>query len=179
MGKVTAEPIRQGGSRLRAPEPIKGDHDVSTFACGRPILDDWLRRKARQFEGFSARTFVVCEGQQVAGYYCLSTGAVVRTDLPTAKLKKNQPDHVPVVIIGRFGVDREYQGRGIGAGMLKDAISRALNISREVGFRALLVHALDEEAAAFYRRYGFLASPVHPRTMILPLETAMAVFRQP
>jgi GNAT superfamily N-acetyltransferase len=177
VGQVVPESAKSGGPRLRAPEPIQQKHDCSSFRCGKPILDDWFRRKARQSEGLSARTFVVCEGQTVVGFYSISGGAILRDALPTAKLRKNQPEHVPVVIVARLGVDQAHRRKGIGSGLLKDAILRAINISRQVGFRAVLVHALDDEAVEFYRKYGFIASPVHPRTMILPLETAMAVFR--
>ena len=178
MGEaVVPEPVPEGGLRLKAPEPLGADHDFTSFHCGKPILDDWLRRKARQSDGLSARTFVVAEGKAVAGYYSISAGAIGRDGLPTAKLRRNQPDHVPVVIVARLGVDKQYQRRGIGSGLLKDAIFRALNISRQIGFRAILVHALDDEAVEFYRKYGFISCPVHPRTMILPLETALRVFR--
>ena len=97
--------------------------------------------------------------------------------LPTAKVRRNLPEPVGVVIIGRLAVDLQYRGRGIGSGLLKDAIVRALAVHRDVGFRAILVHALDETAMTFYDRYGFIRCAIDPRTMILPVETALKVFR--
>ena len=179
MGEVTAERLKLGGSQLRAPELIQDDHDISLFDSGKPILDDWLRQKAYKADGRSARTFVVCDGRQVVGYYSLNTGGILRGYLPSAKLRQNLPEPVPVVIIGRLAVDRGYRSRGIGSGLLRDAILRALIVHREIGFRAILVHALDEEAVAFYAKYDFVPCAVDPRTMILPIEIALKVFRSP
>jgi len=177
MGKVSApKSASNRGSRLRAPEPIQEGYDHSTFNSGRPILDDWLRKRAPQSEGLSARTFVVCDGQTVVGYYCIATGGIIRADA-AKKAQRNMPDPIPVIILGRLAVDERYQGQGIGGGLLKDAIRRVINVSREVGVRAILVHALDDEAREFYLKYGFLPCPVDPRTLILPLETAEAVLR--
>ena len=178
MGEIIAEPLRSGGShRLKAPELIQDEHDASSFDSGKPILDDWLRRKAYKADGWSARTFVVCDGREVVGYYCLNTGGIFRGELPTAKLRRNLPQSVPVVLIGRLAVDQQYRGRGIGSGLLGDAVRRALTVHREIGFRAILVHALDDGAVAFYAKYDFVPCAVDPRTMILPIESALKVFR--
>lgn len=117
---------------------------------------------------------MVCAGSRVVGYYCLAAGSVIRTDLPSAKLRRNTPPQVPVIVIGRLAVDKQFQRRRIGAGMLKDAITRALKASRTIGVRAILVHAVDDAAAAFYRSYDFLPSPTDARTLLLPIETAAA-----
>lgn len=178
MGEVIAEPLTDGGSPLRAPVLLQDDLDFSSFECGKSILDDWLRRKAYKANGLSARTFVVCAASTVIGYYSLHTGGIVRDSLPTAKLRRNIPPSAPVVIIGRLAVDRRYQRQGIGGGLLRDAILRALTVNREIGFRAILVHALDDEAVAFYAKFGFLRCAIDPRTMVLPIETAISVFRR-
>jgi len=177
MGKVIGEPLKEGSSHLRAPELLQDSHDYSSFASGKTILDDWLRRKAYKANGLSARTFVVCDGRKVVGYYSLHTGGIVRDSLPTAKLRRNIPASVPVVIIGRLAVDHRYKGKGIGGGLLRDAILRALTVNREIGFRAILVHALDDEAVSFYSKYEFVPCAVDPRTMLLPIETAIKVFQ--
>jgi predicted N-acetyltransferase YhbS len=179
VGEVIPEPLRHGGSRLRAPELIQESHDYSSFQSGKPVLDNWLRRKAYKADGRSARTFVVADGHRVVGYYSLHTGGIMRETLPTAKARRNLPQSVPVVIIGRLAVDLEYRGQRIGSGLLRDAILRALSIHRQIGFRGILVHALDDDATAFYAKYDFVPCAVDPRTMILPIETALRVYRQP
>jgi len=121
-------------------------------------------------EGRSSRCFVVCEDNSVVGYYCTAAGAVERGKLPK-KFQRNLPESVPVVIIGRLAVDKRKQGKGIGPGLLKDALLRILNASREVGARAVLVHAIDNDVVPFYRNYGFLSFPTEARTLFLPLET--------
>jgi len=147
---------------------------MSRFSCGREALDDWLKNKALKSEGRSARTYVVCEGQTVVvGYYCLAMGAVARDGAP-ARVRRNAPDPVPVVIVGRLAVDRKFARRGIGGGMLRDAFQRILRVSGEVGCRAVLVHAIDDEAAQFYAKYGFIAFPADTRTMFLALDTLKA-----
>lgn len=171
MGEI----VGPGSPTLRPPVPIEEDHDYSTFSSGKTILDEWLTSKAYRSEGRSARTFVVCDGRKVVGYYSLATGEIVRGRLPTAKMRQNLPDPVPVIILARLAVDLRRQRQGIGAGLLKDAIERALALHREVGFRGLLVHALDDEAVAFYAKYDFVpCATIDQRTLILPIETAIS-----
>ena len=114
---------------------------------------------------------MVAVERRVVAYYCLSTGSIIRSVLPR-KLRHNTPDAVPVLVMGRLAVDLRYQHRGFGKGLLKDAITRALSLSSEVGFLALVVHVIDESAIPFYARYSFVPSPTDPRTFILPLATA-------
>lgn len=173
MGDVTNLPLIGGGPTLRPPEPISGSHDTTAFDCGKPELDDWLKRRARKNEGLTARTYVVSNGNQVVGFYCLATGAVERGTLPK-NLQRNTPDSIPVVIIGRLAVNKKHGDIGIGKGLLKDAILRALSASREIGIRAIIVHAIDDEAVGFYKKFGFLESPLNIRTLVLPLEFARA-----
>ncbi len=172
MGEVT--PLQRVPEPLiTAPAPLDDSHDVSRFDCGKEPLNDWIRQRAIKSEGRSARCFVTCQNKMVIGYYCTAAGAVEREKLPKLpkNYQRNMPESVPVVIIGRLAVDRGYQGRGIGAALLKDAFSRILNASREVGARAILVHAIDGEVVPFYAAYGFLAFPTDARTLFLPLET--------
>jgi len=157
---------------LTAPEPITVDHDTTTFDSGRPVLDDWLRQRALKNQSSDAsRTYVVCEGTCVVGYYCISAGSVAQKGAPR-KIKRNMPDPIPVMVIGRLAVDKTAQGNGLGQALLRDAILRTLGVSQVAGIKALLVHALDEEAAAFYHKYDFVASPIDSLTLMLPLETA-------
>ena len=157
---------------LSPPRPIQADHDLSQFDSGRPILDDWLRQRAIKNEGSGApRTYVVCEGPRVVGYYCLSTGSVENKQTP-GKVSRNMPDPIPVMLMGRLAVDRSQQEKGLGRALLKDAILRTLKAAEIASMRALLVHALDEKAAGFYRHNGFLVSPIDPLVLMLPLDTA-------
>lgn len=158
-----------GGAYVR-PVPIASGHDTSSFSCGNDGLDDWLRVTAFKAEGNTARTYVVAAGEAVVGYYCLATGSVAR-GLAPGKVRRNAPDPVPVLVIGRLAVDRRCHGQGIGGGMLRDALQRALQASGIVGCRAVLVHAVDRAAVEFYARYGFVEFPGGTRTMFLPLET--------
>jgi len=161
---------RVGPAGLASPVPIDSSHDTTAFACGRDVLDAWLAANALKSEGQTARTYVVCEGAAVVAYYCLSTGSVVRAAAP-GKIRRNVPDPVPVMIIGRLAVSLPYHGRGVGGAMLRDAFRRILRASEIVGCRAVVVHAIDREAAEFYSRYGFSEFPGGSLTMYLSLET--------
>lgn len=162
---------------MRAPRPLDEDDELDPFDCGEPVLNAWLTQQARRNERNGAsRTFVVTDGpKRVVAYYCLSTGAVARAEAPGA-VRRNMPEPVPVMVLGRMAVDLAYRGRGIGRGLLKDAVLRTLQVASDVGVRALLVHAVSEEARRFYLHWGFHASPTHSRTLMLPLKQARAVF---
>lgn len=157
---------------LTSPKPIGQTHLLDAFDCGEETLNYWLKERALKSEGaLSARTYVVCEGDVVAGYYCLASGAIARAG--AAKLlQRNMPDPIPVMILGRLAIDQTYQGQGIGQALLRDAILRTLSVSEHVGVVALLAHALHEEAKRFYLRYEFLESPLDPLTVMLPLRKA-------
>jgi GNAT superfamily N-acetyltransferase len=172
MGKVTPHPAISRGPEIRPPERLNEHHDVSAFDCGKPDLNDWLARQARGSEGRSARTYVVSVESRVIGYYCLAVGSVIRSDLPKANLRKNMPDQVPVIVLGRLAVDVKFASRGLGKALLGDAFARSLSTSESVGVRAILVHAIDSEACGFYKKFGFLPFPTNPLTFVLPLETA-------
>jgi len=159
---------------IRAPESISAAHDLSAFDCGNPDLSDWLRQRALASEGRSARTTVLCDGKGVIGYYSLATGSVERDSLPSAKLRRNLPDAIPIIVLGRLAIDVGCRGRGFGAGLLKEAILKAIMAAEIAGMRALVAHAIDGAAAAFYRKYGFRTSPLDERTLLLPIETAKA-----
>lgn len=159
---------------LTPPEPLRVDHDLSLFDSGSPVLDNWLRQRAARNESAGAsRTYVVCDGMRVMGYYCLASGSVAQMQSP-GKIKRNMPDPIPVMLMGRLAVDKVLQGKGLGRALLRDAVLRTLKAAQIAGMRALLVHALDEAAAEFYRRHGFLPSPLDPLLLILPLDAVQA-----
>lgn len=153
--------------------PLNNSHELSQFDCGKEPLNDWLCQRALKSEGKSARCFVACDGHVVVGYYAMAAGAAAREKAP-GKLARNMPEAIPVVIIARMAIDRRYQGRGLGAALLNDAFMRILNASREVGARAVLVHAIDDDVMPFYARYGFKAFPTEARTLFLPIEEIAA-----
>ena len=161
---------RVGRAALSPPAPIDPTHDTSAFSCGNDALDAWLTTTALKAEGRSARTYVVCEGKAVVGYYCLATGAVARSAAP-GKIRRNAPDPIPVMVIGRLAITERCKGRGIGTAMLRDALRRVLQTAEIVGCRAVLVHAIDDSAVDFYARYGFTEFPGGTRTMFLPFAT--------
>lgn len=172
MGNVTDIAEWLGGE-LSPPSPLKPSHDLKLFCCGKAPLDDWLRQRSLKAEGKTARTYVVCRGSVVVGYYALVTGAVQRDQLPK-RLIRNSPDQIPVLTLARLAVDKRVARTGIGSGMLRDALRRVMQVSSIVGVRALLVHAKDDEAIAFYCRYGFVEFPVGTQTLFLPVETISA-----
>ena len=167
-------------ARYSVPAPLTADHDLRGFSCGDAALDEWLRRYAlvNQASG-SARSYVVtpAAGGGVVGYYAISSGAVARTEA-SARVAKTMPEAVPVLLLGRLAVDQGEQGRGLGAYLLQDAVLRTLQVADQVGVRALLAHAANERAAAFYARFEFEPSPTDPLHMLLLLKDARAQLRR-
>jgi GNAT superfamily N-acetyltransferase len=160
---------------LSAPQPLAAVHLLRDFECGEPALDEWLKRRAlnNHLSGAS-RTFVVVDDEQrVRGFYALAAGAVVH-QMATPSVRRNMPDPIPVMVLGRLAVDRRSQGMQLGAALLQDAVHRAIAVSQNTGVRALLVHALHEQAKAFYKHYGFQESPTHPMTLMLRLNSVKA-----
>jgi GNAT superfamily N-acetyltransferase len=155
---------------LSAPELLAARHDVTRFACGQPALDHWLKTRAlaNQEKGFTV-VMVVHDAGRVVGYYGLAPTAVVASVLPRRVRTGQPPDPVPCLLLGQLATDLAYRGRGIGTGLLKHALSRSVAGARLIGGRALLVHALDEQAAAFWRRRGFLPSRDDPLTLFRSL----------
>jgi len=152
---------------LGPPEPLAPRHDLSQFSSGVPVLDAWLRGKARLNEARGgARTYVACDGHRVAGFYSLATSSVERHRV-SSRVGRNMPDPVPVILLGQLAVDEVYRGLGLGSDLLVDAGRRALAASRMIGARAVIVQAIDEGAKAFYVRFGYRPfSDREPLTMI-------------
>lgn len=154
---------------LTAPEPLEADHDVSGFACGHESLDEWLKRRALHNQSAGAsRTYVVTDGDRVVAYYALASGALA-TSAATGKVRRNMPDPIPMAILGRLAIDQAYQGKGLGRALFRDAALRVLSAAETIGIRGLLVHAISDEAVAFYQALGLTASVSEPRTLMIPL----------
>lgn len=155
---------------LSAPSLLSAEHPLDGFASGVASLDEWLKRRARanQVSGDS-RTYVVAEAGRYVGDYCLASGALALSDAP-AGLKRNMPDPLPMVILGRLAVDPTLQGHGMGAALLRNAVERTQATAAILGIRGLLVHALSDEAKAFYEYHGFVASALRPMTLVMSLK---------
>ena len=156
---------------MRSPEPLGPQHQLEGFDCGNAALSRWLQQRAMANEGQGvSRTVVICpdEGSDVIAYACLSAGAILLAEVPGA-LRRNMPDPLPVVVLGRLAVDLRQQGQGLGSALVADALRRSLAARRLVGARAMLVHTIDEQAAEFYRSLGFRPSPISVSTLMLQL----------
>lgn len=157
---------------LSAPMPLLVTHITDEFDCGEPVLNDWLKKRALKNENTGAsRTFVVCQSNNVVGYYVLATGSVTHQHAPS-KIRRNMPDPIPVMILGRLAVSKNMQSAGLGRGLLKDAILRTLGVAKHAGIRALLVHALSASAHTFYRQCGFVASPIDTMVLMITMKDA-------
>ncbi len=172
MGEITPYSSALAATLL-PPAPLQPTHDASRFDCGKVPLNDWLRNTALRSEGRSARCYVACSRNSIVGYYCLAAGAVQHDGAPRP-LRRNMPNPTPIVIIGRLAVDRSVQGNGLGRALLKDALLRVTKASDLVGARAVLVHAVDQEAVPFYARYGFRSFPKGNQTLYLPIDEIIA-----
>ncbi|MBX9774421.1 MAG: GNAT family N-acetyltransferase [Xanthobacteraceae bacterium] len=154
---------------IDAPVPLADQHDLTEFNSGVDSLDEWLRRRSRGNQATGAsRTFVACEGPRVVAYYALASGAV-NVASATGRLRRNMPDPIPVAVLGRLAVDRVRHGHGIGRALFGDAACRVFRASDLIGIRGLLVHAISEEAKAFYVALGLSESPLDPMTLMVSL----------
>lgn len=172
MARISKPPAACEGA-ITPPARLTAAHQLSQFECGKPPLDDWLKNSALESEGRTARTYVVCHKNNIViGYYCISTGSVERRAMPP-KIKRGQglPNHIPIAMIGRLARHQDPDWRGLGGDLLQDALLRIIAAAEIIGIRAVLVHALDDGAAAFWNYNEFIECPIGSRTFYLPLET--------
>jgi GNAT superfamily N-acetyltransferase len=149
-------------------------HLVDDFTSGEPSLDDWLRRRARANQASGAsRTYVVCEGPKVFGYYALASGALSVESAP-GRFRRNMPDPIPVAVLARLAVDRTYQGRGVGRALFRDGVRRVAHAADAIGIRGIVVHAISEEARKFYLALGFDPCPHEPMMLVVTLSDVRA-----
>jgi GNAT superfamily N-acetyltransferase len=162
---------------LSAPEPLAEDHDATAFDSGEPSLDDWLRKRAlaNQSSGAS-RTYVACDEKRVVGYYALASGAVTATSVP-GRFRRNMPDPIPVVLLGRLAIDRSWQGRGLGRSLFLDASLRVSRAADVIGIRGIVVHAVSDDARKFYLALGFVECPGEPLILVVTLADLRAATR--
>lgn len=163
---------------LTAPTPINDSHVLSDFDSGEPSLDEWLKKRAlKNHASGASRCFVICKGAMVIGYYSLSAGAISHEASPKA-MRRNMPDPLPVLLLGRLAIDRRYHNQGLGKALLRDAMLRAINVSGDAGVFAILVHALSDQAKQFYLSRGFVESPLRPMTLMMTLKTVWEILAE-
>jgi GNAT superfamily N-acetyltransferase len=173
VGRVSASKVL-----ITPPEKLTAEHDLTQFCCGEPSLDQWLKMRALQNEKNGAsRTYVVCTESSVVGFYALAAGAVAHAEAPT-RIKRNMPDPIPVMLLGRLAVDERFQHRGIGTDLLQDAVLRTLQAAGIAGIRAILVNAISKNAKQFYENYGFIASPVDAQMLMITVAEASRALTQ-
>jgi GNAT superfamily N-acetyltransferase len=154
---------------IAAPEPLTPNHELEPFDSGVEGLDRWLKTRALKNQASGApRTFVACEGNIVRAYYALASSAVT-VSAATSRLRRNMPDPIPVIVLGRLAVDCSMQGKGIGRALIRDACLRMIQAADVIGIRGMLVHALSDDAKRFYESAGFETSPLDPMTLMVTL----------
>ncbi|MEQ1698374.1 MAG: GNAT family N-acetyltransferase [Hyphomicrobiaceae bacterium] len=154
---------------VSAPILLDDGHSIDAFDCSVPALDDWLKRRSRGNSASGAsHTYVASEGGRVVGYYALAAGAVEVTAAP-GRFRRNMPDPIPVVVLGRLAIDRSQQGNGLGRALFRDAGLRVLQAASIIGVRGVLVDAISEDAKAFYLALGMSSSPIDPMTLLVTL----------
>jgi GNAT superfamily N-acetyltransferase len=157
------------GVKLSAPAPLADHHQFAAFNSGVPALDDWLKRRARANQASGAsRSFVICADPSVVGYYALASGGV-STAVSPGRFRRNMPEPIPVAVLGRLAVDQTYHGQGIGRALFRDCALRVMQAAEIIGIRGILVHAISDEAKAFYLALGLSESPLEPMTLMVTL----------
>jgi GNAT superfamily N-acetyltransferase len=153
---------------LRAPAPLAAHHLINTFDCGVTSLNDWLTRRALQNQTSGAtRTFVSTDqAMNAVAYYALASSAIAPAAAP-GRFRRNMPDPIPVVVLARLAVSRSHQSQGLGRALFQDAGRRVVHAAEAIGIRGMLVHALSDEARAFYLQLGLLPSPLEAMTLMV------------
>ena len=163
---------------LAPPAPITSAHELADFDSGEVSLDEWLKKRAlKNHAAGASRCFVLCAGSSVIGYYSLSAGAISH-QAATKGMRRNMPDPLPVLLLGRLAVDKRYHNRGLGQSLLRDAMMRAVKVAGRRG-RSPLVHALSDQAKRFYLSRGFVESPLQPMTLLMTLATVRSILAEP
>jgi GNAT superfamily N-acetyltransferase len=162
---------------LPAPRLLTAEHVLSEFDSGVPSLDEWLRRRAlvNQSKGAS-RTYVLSDTDRVVAFYALAASAVASGAAP-GRFKRNMPEPIPVVVLGRLAIARSHQGCGLGRALFQDAAQRVIHASDAIGIRGLLVHAISDEAKSFYLSLGLTPSPIEPMTLMATIEDLTRAMR--
>jgi predicted N-acetyltransferase YhbS len=159
---------------LCAPVPLAEHHELASFHSGEASLDEWLKKRARANQSAGAsRVFVVCEDNRVAGYYALSSSSISPAIVP-GRFRRNMPDPIPVVLLGRLAIDKSWQGQGVGRSMFRDAAMRVSQAADIIGVRGIIVHAISSDARKFYLALGFTECAKAPIMLAVTLQDIRA-----
>lgn len=164
---------------LTSPAPIAANHGCADFDSGELSLNEWLKKRAlKNHVSGASRCFVVCDGKVVIAYYSLSAGAISHEAAPKS-MRRNMPNPLPILLLGRLAVDKRYHNQGIGQALLRDAMLRSVHVAGNAGVFALLVHALSGPAKQFYLSRGFVESPLQPMTLLMTIDTVRLILAEP
>ncbi len=164
---------------MRSPEPMTSLHATNRFSCGVDSLDVWLNRRAMPNQASGAsRAFVICQGKSVVAYYALAASAI-SASAAAGSFRRNMPDPIPVVLLGRLAIDRRLQGKMLGRALVRDASHRILQAAEAIGIRGVITHALTPAAKSFYERVGFAVSPLDTLTLMITLSDLTAAMTAP
>ena len=165
--------------KISSPALLSIEHVLDEFDSGEPSLNVWLKKTALKNQATGAsRCFVICVGKKVIGYYSLSSGSLSRRSAPKS-MQRNMPTNLPIIIMGRLAIDKNYHNQGLGKALVRDGMLRVMNASTEIGIFAILIHALSEQAKRFYLSCGFIESPIDPMTLVMTLKTACFIMLEP
>lgn len=163
---------------IREPEVLHEGHQLEGFDSGEPSLDTWLIHRAwKNQQSGASRCYVITDEERVIGYYVLAAGSINRSDVPKP-MQRNMPNPIPVMVLGRLAIARQKQKQGLGKALLRDAILRTLQAAEIGGIVALLVHALNDQAAAFYQQEDFTPSPIDDKVLLLRLKDIKAAVQE-
>lgn len=163
---------------LSIPSLISHDHEIANFDCGELSLNLWLKSRAiKNNTSGASRCFVICDKKEVVGYYCLSAGAITRESAPKI-MRRNMSNPLPVLVLGRLAIDKKYHNKGLGSALLRDAMIRSVNVAKDAGVFAILIHALSEQAKRFYISRGFVESPLQSMTLFMTIETIRIILSE-
>lgn len=159
---------------LTVPALLAEIHELDEFNSGEAALDEWLKRRARaNLSSGASRVFVICEETRVTGYYALSSSCIAPAIVP-GRFRRNMPDPIPVVLLGRLAIDKAWQGKGIGRALFRDAAMRVSQAAEAIGVRGIVVHAISDDARKFYLAIGFTECPHEPMTLVVTLQDIRA-----
>jgi GNAT superfamily N-acetyltransferase len=160
---------------LTAPEPLAAKHEIAEFNSGVASLDEWLIRRARGNQASGAsRTYVLTDGQRVVAYYAVASGSIESAQAP-GRFRRNMPNPIPVAVLGRLAIDRAFQGQGLGRALFRDCAIGVTYAADTLGIRGLVVHAISDNAKAFYLALGLDVSPVNPMILMATLADLAAL----
>ena len=167
-----------GTVKYSSPQRISGEHIVENFDCGETSLNDWLKKRALKNDlGDASRTYVVCCDDKVVAYYSLHLGCIQHSEA-VRKIKRNMPDPIPAIVLGRLAVDASHQGKGLARALIKDMFLRAIQISDLAGTKAVLVKVLNDKVTAFYQSFGFVQSKTDPLLLMKAISEVRASFKE-